>query len=116
MVNQVSVGANIYVLDLELVGKWQRSDVPGYQSTLAFNGFLSNKLPEIHFAGGWSEIGDPAGRPLTPAADLETTFADDWSWAHGKHFIEAGFNLVKETKRQLTGAQSNGRWSFDGRF
>jgi hypothetical protein len=116
MVNQISVGTNIYVLDLELAGKWQLSDVPAYQSILPFNGFLSNKLPEIQFAGGWSEIGAPAGRPLPHAADLENAFADDWSWSHGKHFIEAGFNLVKETKRQLTNAQSNGRWSFDGRF
>jgi len=116
MVNQVSLGLNSYVLDLEMVGKWKLSDVPGYQSDLPFHGFGSNALPQILFANGWSTLGVGAGRPLIHAGDLETAFADDWSWSHGKHFLEAGVNIVKETKRQLDGAQSNGLWLFDGRF
>jgi hypothetical protein len=116
MLNQASVSMNNYVLDLEMVGKWQQSDLPDYHSTLPFSGFLSNKLPLIQFAGGWSPIGVGPSRPLIHAGDLENVFTDDWSWARGTHFIEAGVNLVKETKRQLTGAASNGQWAFDGRF
>ena len=116
MVNQVSLGANIYVLDLEVVGKWQLSDVPDFQSTLPFNGLLSNRLPTINFAGGWSTIGVGSGRPLHPCCDVELELSDDWSWSPGKHLIEAGFNLVRESKRQLINAASNGQWTFDGRF
>lgn len=116
MVNQASVGANIYVLDLEVVGKWQLSDVPTYQSELPFQGYLSNKLPTINFSGGWSTIGVGSGRPLHPCCDVEIEVSDDLSWSPNKHFIETGFNLVRESKRQLINAASNGQWTFDGRF
>jgi len=116
MVNELGVGMNNYVLDLQMVGKWRLSDVPDFHSTLPFSGFGSDKLPMIQFAGGWSPIGVGPARPLIHAGDLEDVVSDDWSWSHGKHFVEAGINIVKETKRQLTAAASNGFWLFDGSF
>src|SRR5690349_11918155 len=83
MVNQVSLGLNSYVMDLEMVGRWQLADVPGYQSALPFHGFGSNAMPQIQFANGWSTLGVGAGRPLIHTGDRETTFAGDGSWAHG---------------------------------
>jgi len=116
LVNQASVSMNVYDLNLVLAGIWRNSDVPNYQSKLPFNGYLSNKLPLITFAGGWSTIGDGVSRPAKPSSNVEIPISDDLSWSFKKHFIEAGFNFVHESKRQLVGAASNGQWNFDGRF
>ena len=116
LVNQASVSLNVFDLNLVLAGIWQLSDVPDYQANLPFKGYLSNKLPLISFAGGWSPMGDGPNRPARPSSNVEIPIADDLSWSLKKHFIEAGFNFVHESKRQLVGAASNGQWSFDGRF
>ena len=116
LVNQASLALNVYDLNLVLVGNWQLSNVPDYKSNLPFAGFLSNKLPLISFAGGWSTIGDGPDRPAKPSSNVEIPITDDVSWTHGTHFVEAGFNFVHESKRQLVSAASNGQWTFDGRF
>jgi hypothetical protein len=116
LVNQASLSLNVYDLNLVLVGNWQLSDVPSYASNLPFAGYLSNKLPLVTFAGGWSTMGDGPNRPAKPSSNVEIPIADDLSWSRGTHFVEAGFNFVHESKRQLVGAASNGQWSFDGRF
>lgn len=116
MVNQLSIGVNDYVVDLGLNGLVYQSQVPNFSTTLPFNGFLSNRLPDISFSGGYASIGVTQTQPLTHASDLETTLTDDWSWVKGKHTIEAGFNLVNSTKRQNKFSQSNGTWNFSGRF
>jgi hypothetical protein len=116
VVNQASVALNVYDLNLVLVGNWQLSDVPDYTSNLPFAGYLSNKLPLVQFAGGWSTMGDGPDRPAKPSSNVEIPITDDVSWSHGTHFFEAGFNFVHESKRQLVSAASNGEWTFDGRF
>jgi hypothetical protein len=116
LVNQASISLNVYDLNLVLVGNWQLSDVPGYNSSLPFAGYLSNKLPLVTFSGGWSTMGDGPNRPAKPSSNVEIPIADDLSWSHGTHFVEAGFDFVHESKRQLVGAASNGQWTFDGRF
>jgi hypothetical protein len=72
MVNQLMLGMNNYVLDLEMVGKWRLADVTDFHSALPFHGFGSDKVPLINFAGGWSTIGVGAARPLIHAGDLES--------------------------------------------
>jgi Carboxypeptidase regulatory-like domain len=116
MVNQLSLGANVYVVDLGTNGLVYQNQLPSFQTTLPYNGFLSNRLPDVGFSGGYASIGVTQTQPLLHASDLETTLTDDWSWVRGKHTIEAGFNLVNSTKRQNKFAQSNGTWSFTGRF
>ena len=116
MVNQLSLGANVYVVDLGTNGLVYQNQLPNFKTTLPYNGFLSNRLPDISFSGGYSSIGVTQTQPLIHASDLETTLTDDWSWVKGKHTIEAGFNLVNSTKRQNKYAQSNGTWNFTGRF
>lgn len=116
MVNQVSVGSNIYVVNLEVGGLVYKDQVPNFQSTLPYNGFLSNRLPEVRFSGGWSSWGVVQSLPLTHASDLENTLTDDWSWVKGKHTIEAGINIVFSTKRQNIFSYSNGSWMFSGKF
>jgi hypothetical protein len=116
MVNQVSAGVNAYVVNLALDGLVYKNQLPNFQSTLPYNGFLSDRLPQVSFSGGWSSLGVVQSLPLTHASDLETTLTDDWSWVKGKHNIEAGFNLVKSTKRQNIFSYSNGNWLFSGKF
>jgi hypothetical protein len=116
MVNQISLGANVYVVDLGTSGLVYLNQLPDFTSTLPYNGFLSDRLPDVGFSGGYASIGVTETQPLIHASDLETTLTDDWSWVKGKHTIEAGFNLVNSTKRQNKYAQSNGTWQFSGRF
>ena len=116
MVNQITVGSNIYVVDLGVEGKWRLSDVPEFQSRKPFEGFLSDRLPLVQFSGGWSSLGITRTIPLEHASDLENMLSEDWSWVKGKHFIQAGANLVFSTKRQLAFAASQGEWMFSGRF
>ena len=116
MVNQLSLGANIYVVDLGTSGLVYKNQLPNFNSTLPYSGFLSNRLPDVGFTGGYASIGVTETQPLIHASDLESTLTDDWSWVKGKHTIEAGFNWVNSTKRQNKFAQSNGTWQFSGRF
>ncbi len=116
MVNQISLGANIYVVDLGTSGLVYQNQLPGFNSTLPYSGFLSNRLPDVGFSGGYASIGVTQTQPLIHASDLESTLTDDWSWVKGKHTVEGGFNWVNSTKRQNKFAQSNGTWNFSGRF
>ena len=116
MVNQISIGMNNYVVDLNTTGLVYDSQVSGWSTTLPYTGALSNRLPDIGFSSGFASIGMTETQPLIHASDLEDTLTDDWSWIKGKHFIEAGFNLVFSTKRQNKFAQSNGTWQFSGKF
>lgn len=116
MVNQISLGTNDYVVDLTPNKLVYKEQLPDFNSTLPFNGFLSNRLPSIGFSGGWSGFGIAQTMPLIHASDLENTLTDDWSWVKGKHTIEAGFNLVFSTKRQNIFSASNGNWVFSGKF
>jgi hypothetical protein len=83
---------------------------------LPYTGFLSDRLPDVGFSGGYASIGVTQTQPLIHASDLETTLTDDWSWVKGQHTIEAGFNWVNSTKRQNKFSQSNGTWEFTARF
>ncbi len=116
MVNVTSVGMNNYVVSLAVTGIVERSQVPSFNETLPYNGFRSDRLPDITFSQGWAPLGTAYQLPLNHASDLEDTLSDDWSWLKGKHYLQAGANLVLGTKRQDSFDQSNGLWSFSGNF
>ena len=116
MVNQLSIGLNVYLVDLGITGLVYKEQLPDFKSTLPYNGLLSNRLPLVNFSGGYSSFGVVQSQPLNHASDVEETLTDDWSWLNGNHFIEAGINYVHSTKRQNQFAQSNGTWTFSGRF
>jgi len=116
MVNTTSIGMNNYVVSLAVTGITQRSQVSSFSETLPYNGFRSDRLPTINFSQGWAPLGTAYQLPLNHASDLEDTLSDDWSWLHGKHYIQAGANLVLGTKRQDSFDQSNGLWGFSGNF
>jgi len=116
MVNTTSVAMNNYVVSLGAAGIWQRSQVPNFNEVLPFNGFGSDRLPQIRFSGGWAPLGWAFTLPLNHASDLEDTLTDDWAWLRGNHYLQAGNQLVFGTKRQTAFSASNGQWFFSGQF
>lgn len=117
MVNTARISMNNIVVSFGVNGDLYRSQVPGFQEVLPFNNaFGADRLPSISFTGGWTGFGPSASDPLDHAGTLEDTFADDWSWLRGKHYIQAGVNVVLGTKRQEAFAATNGSWFFNGQF
>jgi hypothetical protein len=114
LVNTTSIAMNIFDLDLNLVGKSTIDQIPGFSESLPYNGFISNRVPLVTFSGGTAPQGIAAARPLTHAADLDDTAGTDFSYLHGRHFIQAGFTLVFNTKRQNVGTATNGQFTFTG--
>ncbi|MCU1260734.1 MAG: Cna protein B-type domain protein, partial [Bryobacterales bacterium] len=115
MVNSASLAMNRYTVNHPVTGLVYVNQIPGFSATLPFNGALSNRIPLVTLSQGYSNQGIPAALPRN-AGDLDDTFSDDWSWLRGKHFFQAGFNLVFNTKRQIPSTASNGQWTFTGSF
>ena len=116
MANDTAIAMNNYVITHEFGGNISVSQIQGYSQTLPFTGgYLEDRLPHITFANGWSQFGTSANNTIPDATDLEDTVSDNWSWLHGKHFIEAGGEIVFGTKRQWsTVANTTGDVNFNG--
>jgi hypothetical protein len=116
MVNTTSVNMNNYIVNLLTEGVYLQSQVPNFHETLPFNGFLANRLPQVQFAGGYSPIGQSVDAPSPHSSNLNDTLSDDWSWLHGKHYLQAGMVVSYGTARENTFSASNGEWFFSGQF
>lgn len=116
LVNTTSVAMNIFLLDLNLEGLSTVGQVTGFTESLPYNGYLADRVPLVTFSGGTAPEGISAARPLTHAADLDDTAGTDFSYLRGKHFIQTGFTLVFNTKRQNVGTATNGQFTFSGTF
>ena len=116
LVNTTSISMNNYIVNLDVKGLVNRTDIPGFHSVLPFNGLLSERLPQINFSGGWPSLGVSFILPLHHASDLENTFSDDVSWLRGKHLLQAGVQYLRVTKRQNGFASTAGQWMFSGQF
>ncbi len=118
MTNQASISMNSYDVTHDFAGINSYAQIPGYAQQFPYSGgYLQNRLPHVTFTGGWSQFGTSANNTIPRATDLEDTFADDWSWMRGKHFLEAGITMLLGTKRQwATGANTTGDASFNGVF
>ncbi len=115
MVNTTSIAMNIFLLNLTLVGTDYINQIPGFNETLFYpNGLYSNRIPVVSFSGGMAGQGVTAARPIPHASDLDDTFTDNWSWLKGKNYFTAGLTLVWNTKRQVSGQQTNGNFAFNG--
>jgi hypothetical protein len=116
LVNTTSLGMNIFDLDLNLTGITDVSQIPGFSTSLPYDGFLSTRLPLVTFTGGIGPEGIAAARPLHHASDLDDTVSDDISWNHGRHYLQAGVTIVFNTKRQNPATATNGQFTFSGNF
>lgn len=116
MVNTTSIATAQTIPYLNLRGIVYRNQVPDFHEVLPFNGFLSERLPQINFTGGWAALGVPTSLPLSHAGSLENSVSDQWSYLRGNHYLEAGINVILGTKRQSSFTNTNGTWSFNGQF
>ncbi|HEV2378366.1 MAG TPA: carboxypeptidase regulatory-like domain-containing protein [Terriglobia bacterium] len=116
MVNTVSVNMNNYVVNLLTAGTFEQSQIPNFHETLPFQGFLSERLPQVQFAGGWAPIGQSTSVPSPHSSNLNDTLSDDWSWLQGNHYVQAGMVVSLGTARENTFSASNGEWFFSGQF
>jgi hypothetical protein len=116
MVNTTSVNMNNYIVNLLNSGISLQSQLPNFHETLPFHGFLSNRLPQVMFAGGWAPIGQSVDTPSPHSSNLNDTLSDDWSWVRGNHYVQAGMVVSLGTARQNTFSASNGEWFFSGQF
>src|ERR1019366_5470785 len=115
MVNTTNIAMNIFLLNLTLVGTTDISQLPGFTETLFYpNALYASRTPVVNLAGGLAGQGVQAARPIPHASDLDNTVGDNWSWLKGKHYLTAGVTLVFNTKRQVSGQQTNGAFTFSG--
>ena len=115
MINTTNIAMNIFLLNLTLVGTTDISQVPGFSENFFYpNGLYSSRTPVVGFSGGVASQGIQAARPIPHASDLDDTVSDNWSWLKGKHYLTAGVTFVFNTKRQVSGQQTNGNLSFTG--
>ena len=112
MVNTTSVAMNNYVVSLAAAGIYQRSQVPGFNEVLPFEGGSDpTACRRSSFAGGWAPLGWVDKLPLAHASDLEDTLSDDWSWLRGNHYIQAG-SLVSARSGRPRFRPATGRGSL----
>lgn len=116
MINTISINMNDYVVNLLTRGVYLQSQLPDFHETLPFSGFLSDRLPQVTFGGGWAPIGQSTNFPSPHASNLNNTLTDDWSWWRGNHYLRAGLALSYGSARQNTFSASNGAWFFSGQF
>jgi hypothetical protein len=118
MVNTIGIATNVWVPSLTLSGVVYQNQVPALQEVLPFGtgGFLADRLPNVGFSQGYQGLGAFVA-PLYHVGILDDQLSDDWSWmASGKHFVQAGFNVVLGVKRQTNFSADNGNWFFSGQF
>jgi hypothetical protein len=117
MVNSTSVAMNIYLLNLVLEGTSDISQLPGFAETLFYpTALYASRTPVVGFTGGAASQGIQAARPIPHASDLDDTVTDNWSWLKGKNYFTAGVTFVFNTKRQVSGQQTNGNFTFTDTF
>jgi hypothetical protein len=115
MVNTTNVAMNIFLLNLTLVGTTDISQLPGFTETFFYpNAVYSTRTPVVSLSGGTAGQGIQAARPIPHASDLDNAVSDNWSWLKGKNYFTAGVTFVFNTKRQVSGQQTNGSLSFTG--
>ena len=113
MVNSTSVAMNDYLLNLVLEGTTDISQLPGFAETLFYpTALYASRTPVVNFTGGAAAQGIQASRPIPHASDLDNTITDNWSWLKGKNYFTAGITFVFNTKRQVSGKQTNGAFTF----
>lgn len=100
MTNQTSASIGIFDGTHDIGGVHLLSDVPGFNQKLPYRGsYVQNYLPSISLSNGWTKFGTSSNYIVPRATELHDTVTDDWSWNHGKHFLQAGFTMFLGTER-----------------
>jgi Carboxypeptidase regulatory-like domain len=106
MTNQTSVAIGLFDGTHDFGGVHLLSQVPGFHQTLPYAASsLSDYIPSIPISQGWSKLGTGSSFIVPRATELHDTITDDWSWLHGKHFVQAGVTMFWNTERH---------WSYPG--
>jgi hypothetical protein len=118
MTNQTSASIGIFDGNHDFGGIHLISQVPGYHQTLPYTGAaLMNYLPSVSLSQGWSKFATGSSYIVPRATELHDTITDDWSWSHGKHFLQAGFTMFFGTERHWSWPNTpQGFWTFTGTF
>jgi hypothetical protein len=92
MTNQTSASFGLFDGTHDFGGIRLLSQLSGYSQTLPYTtGALEMKyIPSLPISQGWSKLGTGASYIVPRATELHKTITDDWSWSHGKHFLQAG--------------------------
>lgn len=116
MTNQTSVGIGVFDATHDYGGIRMVSQVPGIQQTLPYSGVpYGNYLNSITMSQGWPKLGTATNYIVPRATEVHGTITDDWSWLHGKHFLQAGFTYFKLSERKwMFGVQPMGQFTFTG--
>ncbi len=117
MTNQTSISMSNMVEAHDIGGISHISQVPGFNQTLPYHGgFLQNYLPFVSISGGWTSFGASSCCIIPRFTSMFNTIADNWSWMHGKHFIQAGMSmLLAQTRQWNTGSPlQDGSFTFNG--
>jgi hypothetical protein len=116
MTNQTSVAIGIFDGTHDIGCVHQLSDVSGFTQTLPYRGsYVQNYLPSIATSSPWTKFGTSSNYIVPRATELHDTISDDWSWTHGKHFVQAGFTMFLGTERHWSSpGVAQGYFSFTG--
>jgi Carboxypeptidase regulatory-like domain len=116
MTNQTSASIGIFDGNHDFGGIRLLSQVPGFHQTLPYSGAaLMNYVPSTSFSQGWTKFGTGSSYIVPRATELHDTITDDWSWTHGKHFLQAGFTMFFGTERHWSWPSTpQGFWTFSG--
>jgi hypothetical protein len=116
MTNQTSASIGIFDGTHDFGGTRMLSQVTGFQQTLPYRGsYLQNYLPNISPSSPWTKFGTSSNYIVPRATELHNTVTDDWSWLHGKHFLQAGFTMLLGTERHWASPHEvQGAFTFNG--
>ena len=116
MTNQTSIATGIFDGTHDFGGTRLVSQIPGFNQVLPYRGsYLQDYVPSISLSQGWTKFGTSSNYIVPRAAELHDTITDDWSWSHGKHFLQAGFTMFFGTERHFSSPNvAEGFFSFTG--
>jgi Carboxypeptidase regulatory-like domain len=116
MTNQTSAAIGIFDGNHDIGGVHLLSQVPGFSQKLPYSGsYLQNYVPSVGLSNGWTKYGTSSNYIVPRATELHETVTDDWSWLHGKHFLQAGFTMFLGTEHRYTSPNvAQGVFSFTG--
>lgn len=116
MTNQTSAAIGLFDGNHDFGGVHLLDQVSGYKQTLPYTGAaLMNYIPSIPISQGWSKLGTGSSYIVPRATELHDTITDDWSWSHGKHFLQAGGTMFWGTERHWSWPNTpEGYFTFTG--